>query len=175
GRSQTIFDGELPTLPDRYKAGGERIWALRARKEDGRTEDVYYRFVDYLLPDTGRARPEPDIDGKVKISHRAVRVNVTGASSDRDRLMLTGRIDPPQRLNVALKSSGQTIAPSESTVHADGAFTTVYDLTRTGPEGGTVAALAGDRKSTRLNSSHVSISYAVFCLKKKQKHKRQMT
>src|SRR5690606_40910732 len=30
---------------------------------------------------------------------------------------------------------------------------------------------AGDRKSTRLNSSHVKISYAVFCLKKKkQKH-----
>src|SRR5690348_17784541 len=28
-----------------------------------------------------------------------------------------------------------------------------------------------DRKSTRLNSSHPSISYAVFCLKKKNKHK----
>src|SRR5699024_12329125 len=28
-----------------------------------------------------------------------------------------------------------------------------------------------DRKSTRLNSSHVSISYAVFCLKKKKKQK----
>src|SRR5437868_10778851 len=28
----------------------------------------------------------------------------------------------------------------------------------------------GDRKSTRLNSSHVSISYAVFCLKKKKPH-----
>src|SRR5699024_12273507 len=27
-----------------------------------------------------------------------------------------------------------------------------------------------DRKSTRLNSSHVSISYAVFCLKKKKRH-----
>src|SRR5689334_24469262 len=27
---------------------------------------------------------------------------------------------------------------------------------------------AGDRKSTRLNSSHSSISYAVFCLKKKK-------
>src|SRR2546430_7065379 len=27
---------------------------------------------------------------------------------------------------------------------------------------------AGDRKSTRLNSSHSQISYAVFCLKKKQ-------
>src|SRR3712207_8321511 len=29
-------------------------------------------------------------------------------------------------------------------------------------------AVAGDRKSTRLNSSHANISYAVFCLKKKQ-------
>src|SRR5699024_11575945 len=29
--------------------------------------------------------------------------------------------------------------------------------------------LPEDRKSTRLNSSHVSISYAVFCLKKKKK------
>src|SRR5690606_42036480 len=29
----------------------------------------------------------------------------------------------------------------------------------------------GDRKSTRLNSSHVKISYAVFCLKKKKKNK----
>src|SRR2546430_5639004 len=28
---------------------------------------------------------------------------------------------------------------------------------------------AGDRKSTRLNSSHSQISYAVFCLKKKKK------
>src|SRR2546422_7291795 len=28
----------------------------------------------------------------------------------------------------------------------------------------------GDRKSTRLNSSHGYISYAVFCLKKKKKH-----
>src|SRR5690606_28617269 len=32
-----------------------------------------------------------------------------------------------------------------------------------------LAAELGDRKSTRLNSSHVKISYAVFCLKKKKK------
>src|SRR3712207_7949610 len=31
-----------------------------------------------------------------------------------------------------------------------------------------VAKLLGDRKSTRLNSSHANISYAVFCLKKKK-------
>src|SRR5699024_11518065 len=34
-----------------------------------------------------------------------------------------------------------------------------------GPEVTDVGSLQGDRKSTRLNSSHVSISYAVFCLK----------
>src|SRR3712207_8720345 len=32
--------------------------------------------------------------------------------------------------------------------------------------------VVGDRKSTRLNSSHANISYAVFCLKKKKKKKK---
>src|SRR2546430_12395236 len=32
-----------------------------------------------------------------------------------------------------------------------------------------LAGMASDRKSTRLNSSHSQISYAVFCLKKKKK------
>src|SRR5690349_24171662 len=32
-----------------------------------------------------------------------------------------------------------------------------------------------DRKSTRLNSSHVEISYAVFCLKKKKKKQKKRT
>src|SRR3989442_11468798 len=36
---------------------------------------------------------------------------------------------------------------------------------------GTGSRDGGDRKSTRLNSSHVRISYAVFCLKKKKKKK----
>src|SRR3712207_6933601 len=39
------------------------------------------------------------------------------------------------------------------------------DLVRIGLEVGTQE---GDRKSTRLNSSHANISYAVFCLKKKK-------
>src|SRR4051812_49833325 len=39
------------------------------------------------------------------------------------------------------------------------AVTSVADLPR--------VVAGGDRKSTRLNSSHMSISYAVFCLKKK--------
>src|SRR2546430_2590807 len=37
------------------------------------------------------------------------------------------------------------------------------------PHGGRAVRAARDRKSTRLNSSHSQISYAVFCLKKKKK------
>src|SRR5260221_6995920 len=43
-------------------------------------------------------------------------------------------------------------------------ITLIADLGNTGNQG---AVLEGDRKSTRLNSSHTVISYAVFCLKKK--------
>src|SRR3712207_7509005 len=35
-----------------------------------------------------------------------------------------------------------------------------------------LSSVAQDRKSTRLNSSHANISYAVFCLKKKNHSKR---
>src|SRR2546430_3866486 len=38
----------------------------------------------------------------------------------------------------------------------------------------TSQARSADRKSTRLNSSHSQISYAVFCLKKKKKNKNQI-
>src|SRR5688572_30891616 len=38
---------------------------------------------------------------------------------------------------------------------------------RSGPGGARRRCNGGDRKSTRLNSSHSQISYAVFCLKKK--------
>src|SRR6266699_5638186 len=44
-------------------------------------------------------------------------------------------------------------------------------VTRVLQEGGTI--IGKDRKSTRLNSSHVRISYAVFCLKKKKKSANQ--
>src|SRR5690606_41646091 len=40
---------------------------------------------------------------------------------------------------------------------------------------GARSSMAADRKSTRLNSSHVKISYAVFCLKKKKKKTEQTT
>src|SRR3712207_8581338 len=43
-------------------------------------------------------------------------------------------------------------------------------LGRRAPLRGRAARSGRDRKSTRLNSSHANISYAVFCLKKKKDH-----
>src|SRR5947209_10825745 len=43
---------------------------------------------------------------------------------------------------------------------------------RTAHRRGTMAGGSLDRKSTRLNSSHANISYAVFCLKKKKNNKK---
>src|SRR5215467_9959109 len=43
------------------------------------------------------------------------------------------------------------------------------------PRPGSRGRLCGDRKSTRLNSSHLVTSYAVFCLKKKKRTERHGT
>src|SRR5438445_5685511 len=45
---------------------------------------------------------------------------------------------------------------------------------RTVPSRGGRNVSVQDRKSTRLNSSHANISYAVFCLKKKKKYTSQI-
>src|SRR2546430_4418522 len=44
-----------------------------------------------------------------------------------------------------------------------------------GATAGIILLLLRDRKSTRLNSSHSQISYAVFCLKKKKKYTRHIS
>src|SRR5438874_7317603 len=57
---------------------------------------------------------------------------------------------------------------SDSRLHSPAS--SLYLGNNTGPPGPRI-----DRKSTRLNSSHVEISYAVFCLKKKKKKKQHKT
>src|SRR5690606_41322511 len=47
-------------------------------------------------------------------------------------------------------------------------FPGLAPLKQTGVDSIPAGVKQGDRKSTRLNSSHVKISYAVFCLKKKK-------
>src|SRR3712207_7283397 len=60
-------------------------------------------------------------------------------------------------------------APAAVTAEVDPYFRQFHDSPRQTCKGGPVQTR--DRKSTRLNSSHANISYAVFCLKKKKKKK----
>src|SRR5437773_3731268 len=49
----------------------------------------------------------------------------------------------------------------------------IEDLSMRIMRGDRIGLIGPDRKSTRLNSSHITISYAVFCLKKKKKKKKK--
>src|SRR3712207_8439123 len=63
-----------------------------------------------------------------------------------------------------LAESGVSLGPLLRDLVAHDVVAAVVEAEAVPPE---VAAKASDRKSTRLNSSHANISYAVFCLKKK--------
>src|SRR2546422_11158399 len=63
------------------------------------------------------------------------------------------------------------IYPTHKTIEKFGAWQKKQFMGRTFMGIVRSSFLIGDRKSTRLNSSHGYISYAVFCLKKKKSHK----
>src|SRR5256885_12165916 len=69
---------------------------------------------------------------------------------------------PHAALEDARRDVGVAVAPPERDVRAVGEQLVVLDA-------------GADRKSTRLNSSHLVISYAVFCLKKKTIESTQQT
>src|SRR5205814_9388750 len=68
-------------------------------------------------------------------------------------------------------SSEKRIHPRGHTPHASGPPGRAWSSSTTRLAGGpdAISRRPRDRKSTRLNSSHLGISYAVFCLKKKKK------
>src|SRR5690625_7862163 len=81
------------------------------------------------------------------------------SSVQRDAVQALGR--PWTRMAPTIGAITKTFADKENDSRYDGTFTTTYRANYQ------KAGISGDRKSTRLNSSHVAISYAGFCLKKK--------
>src|SRR2546430_8149777 len=65
----------------------------------------------------------------------------------------------------------QAVAPALLQFNSSGAVETIWGIDKD-----SFRAVSGglDRKSTRLNSSHSQISYAVFCLKKKKQTQQQL-
>src|SRR5438309_6440742 len=75
-----------------------------------------------------------------------------------------------QDVVMTVATDGGELYASERQAHAARCYPRGVDEVNAGIE---LAARWQDRKSTRLNSSHSSISYAVFCLKKKTKQKKR--
>ena len=77
-------------------------------------------------------------------------------------------LEVPSAGQTASKRTAEFVVPRPEFFYADAGNGTV-NLKRQGDE------KVLDRKSTCLNSSHITISYAVFCLKKKKKKNNQRT
>src|SRR2546427_4254820 len=84
--------------------------------------------------------------------------------------MSVGEFGIHTRVAISSKKASATVstAPADAPYRSLGAAT--VRATRQNRSSG-----PSDRKSTRLNSSHSQISYAVFCLKKKKKQKNTLT
>src|SRR5690348_1185112 len=102
---------------------------------------------------------------RAELSVRAISSLECGSRHPRrltlDRLATALRLTADQRGELVRAAQAQRRRPAPVGMLLDGGF-------GNGPLIGRRTEVA-DRKSTRLNSSHPSISYAVFCLKKKKK------
>src|SRR3712207_7464278 len=76
---------------------------------------------------------------------------------------------------VAQSTGGAGYETKPKTAKPRAATVTPGPTATIGPDGLATAPAAADRKSTRLNSSHANISYAVFCLKKKRGTHREVS
>src|SRR5256886_4618425 len=105
-----------------------------------------------------KAAPPPDTTAEAKQA-------IDAANASWARLTATGHADS---LAQYYHANAVIMPPNMTPVHGRDsirAFFTVLNTMSSPPP--------VDRKSTRLNSSHSQISYAVFCLKKKKTYQRQ--
>src|SRR5207253_9964462 len=96
--------------------------------------------------------------------YRTLRSFPTRRSSDLQLRVRAAAVQPRERLRQVARSRAQEPLPQPAAAERRRPG---EDLAQDGPQAEHVAGR--DRKSTRLNSSHVAISYAVFCLKKKNR------
>src|SRR3989454_10837243 len=142
---------------------------------DTATTEIYTLSLHDALPISPRerespARPAgPALPQLPPVLHRAGRVADRQLAAD-DRHQLAGV--PPVGLGVPSGPGG--IRPADPVFRprpaGRGFRRPAGPARRTGGDQLDCRRAGGDRKSTRLNSSHLVISYAVFCLKKKKKY-----
>src|SRR2546430_5407994 len=128
-------------------------------------------LAHYQLGDFGRAfpylvkfaQPEPDnIDLRLKLAKIYFLARRPAEAQGQVAAVLTRE---PKNVEAILLSA----ATATSSQEIDAALKRIEEARADFGDKAKLHIAAGDRKSTRLNSSHSQISYAVFCLKKKKK------
>src|SRR5215469_3297679 len=102
-------------------------------------------------------------EGEPPAQHRADAVAVAGEEADVDE-----QPHPPAQEPAEMQLEGGDDGAPAGDVGGRAQVVVAERLVDAMPAGHLNDPAPGDRKSTRLNSSHVEISYAVFCLKKKK-------
>src|SRR3712207_7036077 len=108
-----------------------------------------------MLPGMGGMKEQLDnFDEREIVRTEAIIQSMTKAERQNHKILNGSR-----RLRIA-RGSGVTVTEVNQLIQR---FEQAAKMMRTVARGG-VPQIPGDRKSTRLNSSHANISYAVFCL-----------
>src|SRR3989449_7490244 len=157
-----------------------RFW-IEVRQEQRRAASAAHRVHPRLLPVLGEDGPSDVVcipnaaarDRPNRPSRRQTRVDAPPETTEvLDSFQRTGRTPPEGEFGG--RHSTDRLPPAQDPVRG----LEIGCLRNPGHEPHPlvreVAQLRQDRKSTRLNSSHGYISYAVFCLKKKKKRQKKM-
>src|SRR5690349_8470177 len=137
---------------------------LRASGRKVRRPDLTLAVPDHNVPTTDRSRPIEDETSRIQVEtldRNCAEFGVPLLGMRDVRQGIVHVIGPEQGFTLP----GTTIVCGDSHTSTHGAFGALAFGIGTSEVEHVLATQ--DRKSTRLNSSHVEISYAVFCLKKK--------
>src|SRR3989442_4141610 len=138
--------------------------AIIARRVEGHLDDIRKHY----LPKVGL---RPQLQGQFERIQRGFQDAVAASDSEK----LGGTVELKKEFLQQLAASSDAVDPGLAAsleraiedFHAQALVVSKQLIA--GETGESVVAKMRDRKSTRLNSSHVRISYAVFCLKKKKR------
>src|SRR2546422_2023249 len=137
---------------------------ITVKEENGRRSVTWW--PQFRIIDTATVTPDPEVAAVVG-EYEGELSKELDAALGTTAVALDSRTATVRTREAAI---GNLVADAmRASTHADAAVTNGGGIGRRAHRVGHEIADGGDRKSTRLNSSHGYISYAVFCLKKKNK------
>src|SRR3712207_8383470 len=111
--------------------------------------------------------PKKDVKSALGASLKAEEQAVRNRFDKAEAVFSKKKSAPPPQEQPPRNGAGKVIR--DSFTIPDGEYALISSIRKRCMKAGVSANKSEDRKSTRLNSSHANISYAVFCLKKKTK------